>query len=119
MMKVLADHTLILYLRAGDDMEQELIRRAIANPKPLYYREDFLAREMQAYLAETAATSPDEVDPDHFVRWIFPRLVQHRRPRYAALASQYGYTVDARDIPGIRDEQDFLNLVVGAIRRRN
>jgi hypothetical protein len=119
MMKVLADHTLILYLRAGDDMEQELIRRAVTNPKPLYYREDFLDREMKAYLQEAGESSPDEIDPDHFVRWIFPRLVQHRRPRYAALASEFGYTVDARDIADIRDEQDFLKLVVDAIRRRS
>jgi hypothetical protein len=119
MMKVLADHTLILYLRAGEDMEQELIRRAEANPKPLYYREDFLDREMTVYLKETGETSPDEIDPDHFVRWIFPRLLRHRRPRYAAIASQSGYTVDAQDIAGIRDEQDFLALVVDAIRRRN
>ena len=119
MLKVLADHTLILYLRAGDDMEQELIRRAVANPKPLYYRDDFLDRELAGYLQETGARSTEDIDPDHFVGWIFPRLVQHRRPRYAALASRLGYTVDARDIEGLRDEQDFLQLVVAAIRRRN
>jgi hypothetical protein len=119
MLQVLAEHTLILYLRAGEDMEQELIRRAVANPKPLYYREDFLDRELKAYLDETGQRSADDIDPDRFVRWIFPRLVQHRRPRYAALASRHGYTVDAQDIGSIRDEQDFLDLVVGAIRRRD
>lgn len=119
MLQVLADHTLVLYLRAGDDMEQELIRRAAANPKPLYYREDFLDRELAAYLAVSGDRSPDAIDPDRFVRWIFPRLVQHRRPRYEALAARIGYTVDARDINGLRDEQDFLDLVVGAIRRRD
>jgi len=119
MLQILAEHTLVLYLRAGDDMEQELIRRAEANPKPLYYREDFLDRELAAYLGETGQRVADDIDPDRFVRWIFPRLVQHRRPRYAALAGRLGYTVDARDIVGIRDEQDFLQLVVGAIRRRD
>jgi hypothetical protein len=74
---------------------------------------------MTVYLKDTGETSPDEIDPDHFVRWIFPRLLRHRRPRYAAIASQSGYTVDAKDIAGIRDEQDFLALVVDAIRRRN
>ena len=42
MLQVLDTHTLILYLRAGPDMEQALMRRAAENPKPLYYREDFL-----------------------------------------------------------------------------
>ncbi|MEQ1801601.1 MAG: ATPase [Gammaproteobacteria bacterium] len=119
MLKVLADHTLVLYLRAGDDMEQELIRRAAANPKPLFYREDFLDQQLRAYLDETGESTANEIDPDRFVRWIFPRLVQHRRPRYEALASRLGYTVDAREIEGLRDEQDFLQLVVGAIRRRS
>ena len=118
MLKVLTDHTLILYLSAGDGMEQELIRRAAATPKPLYYREDFLDRELKVYLAETGEPDPDGIDPDHFVRWIFPRLVQHRRPRYENMARAHGYTVEARDIGGIRDEQDFLQLVVSAIRRR-
>ena len=118
MLRVLADHTLVLYLRAGDDMEKELIRRAAANPKPLYYREDFLDQELAAYLKETGQRTADDIDPDRFVRWIFPRLVQHRRPRYAALADRLGYAVEARDIEGLRDEQDFLQLVVGAIRRR-
>jgi hypothetical protein len=118
MLHTLSEHTLILYLRAGDDMEQELIRRAEAAPKPLYYREDFLDRELAAYLRESGESSASHIDPDHFVRWIFPRLVQHRRPRYAALADRLGYTVDAREIGSLRDEQDFLQMVVGAIRRR-
>jgi hypothetical protein len=117
MLDVLARHTLILYLRAGDDMEQELIRRAVANPKPLYYREDFLDRELKVYLQETGERTADDIDPDRFVSWIFPRLVQHRRPRYEEIASRLGYTVDARDIGGVRDEKDFLQMIVAAIRR--
>ena len=119
MLEVLAKHTLILYLRAGDDMEQELIRRAVETPKPLYYREDFLEAQLAAYLAETGCASAEEIDPDSFVTWIFPRLVQHRRPRYTAIAERYGYTVNARDINTLRDEADFLELVSAAIRRRS
>lgn len=119
MMQVLADHTLILYLRAADEMEQELIHRAERNPKPLYYREDFLQRELSVFLASTGQKSTDDMDPDAFVRWIFPRLVQHRRPRYEAIAKQFGYAVDANDIGSLRDEQDFLQMVVGAIKRRD
>lgn len=118
-LEVLANHTLILYLRAGEEMEQELIRRAETNPKPLYYREDFLERELPAFLAASGSRSVDEMDPDAFVRWIFPRLVQHRRPRYEAIARQLGYAVDAGSIGSLRDEQDFLQMVIGAIRQRD
>ena len=34
--KLLAEHTLILYLKTDDDMERELLRRAVGDPKPLY-----------------------------------------------------------------------------------
>lgn len=118
MLDVLSRSTLILYLRAGEDMEQELIRRAAANPKPLYYREDFLQTHLAAYQQERQITAVDEMDPDHFVKWIFPRLVQHRRPRYQSIADRFGYTVDARDLPSVRDEADFLQLVAAAIERR-
>lgn len=118
MLKVLTDHTLILYLRAGEEMEQELIRRAATNPKPLYYRDDFLEAHLAEYLRQEQIGSPDDIDPDRFVRWIFPRLVQHRRPRYQAIADRFGYAVDACDVPTLRDESDFLDLVTGAIARR-
>jgi hypothetical protein len=118
MLDVLQKHTLILYLQAGDDMEQELIRRAATHPKPLYYREDFLDAQLPQYMAEMGISSVEDMDPDHFVSWIFPRLVQHRRPRYEALAARLGYTVNARDIGTLRDEADFLEMVAAAIRRR-
>lgn len=119
MLQVLFDHTLILYLRAGPDMEQELIRRAVDSPKPLYYREDFLDQRLAEYLRLERLSSPDEIEPDKFVRWIFPDLVRHRRPRYEALAQRLGYTIDAKDLESVRDEPDFLELVAAAIDRRN
>lgn len=119
MLRVLTGHTLILYLRAGPEMEQELIRRAVANPKPLYYREDFLEQRLSSYLRQEGLASPEEVEPDRFVRWIFPELVRHRRPRYEALADRYGYTVDAKDLEQVSDEAGFLELVAASIDRRN
>jgi len=118
MLRVLASRTLILYLRAGPDMEQELIRRAAASPKPLYYREDFLDRRLVEYLQREGLSSPDEIEPDKFVRWIFPELLRHRRPRYQAIADQHGYTVDAADLAGVTDEGSFLELVACAIDRK-
>lgn len=119
MLRVLSERTLILYLRAGPDMEQELIRRATSNPKPLYYREDFLDSRLVTYLQREGLSSPEWIDPDRFVQWIFPELLQHRRPRYEALAARYGYTVDTRDIAAVRDEAGFLELVATAIDRRS
>jgi shikimate kinase len=118
MIRALSENTLILYLRAGAEMEAELIRRAIANPKPLYYREDFLDAKLAEYLAREHLGSADWIEPDKFVRWIFPELVKHRRPRYESLADGYGYSVDARDLENVQNEADFFELVASAIDRR-
>ena len=115
-LKVLQDKTLILYLRAGPDMEEDLIRRAIADPKPMYYRESFLDQKLVEYLKLEGISSADEINPDRFVQWIFPELLEHRRPLYDALADQHGYTIDAREIDQINNETDFLDLVVSAIK---
>jgi len=115
--KTLAEHTLILYLKADDDMERELVRRAVTDPKPLYYDEKFLDRKLAEYVSEAELDSPDRIIPDEFVRWIFPALVAHRRPKYEAMAQRCGYTLNARLIDAVTSENDFLELVASALDR--
>ena len=113
--ELLAAHTMIVYVRADESMEQELIRRQKRHPKPLYYGESFFRRSLARYLESEGLDSPDAIDPDRFVRWIFPRLVERRRPLYEGIATAYGYTVTAAAAETVRDEQDFVDLVAGAI----
>ena len=95
--KVLADNTLVLYIRADDDMEQKLIDRAQSDPKPLYYNEQFLRAKVAQYLAAEKMSDSSQMDPKAFAKWIFPELVRHRRPLYQSLADRYGYTVSAKE----------------------
>ncbi len=113
---VLADNTLIVYLRADRRMEEVLIERAKKIPKPLFYREDFLDKHLADYLKIKRLDSPDEIVPDEFVQWVFPKLLEHRRPRYEAIAEQYGYSIDANRIEHVHSEQDFLDLVGKALK---
>jgi hypothetical protein len=113
--KTLAENTLILYLKADEDMERELVRRAVSDPKPLYYNEKFLDQKLAEYVAEAELESPDRIVPDEFVRWIFPSLVAHRRPKYEALAKRHGYTLNARLAEAVTNERDFLDLVSHAL----
>ena len=115
MLDVLAGHTVIIYLSADHAMEEKMIQRSIENPKPMYYQEAFLDEQLQEFLEETGLSSPAEIVPDEFVRWIFPRHVAHRRPKYEALADRYGYTVDARAAECVTGEADFLELVAEAM----
>jgi shikimate kinase len=115
--KVLADNTVVLYIRADEDMEQELIRRAKSNPKPMYYNEEFLKEQLAIYLAQEHLDGVDAMDPKKFAQWIFPALVRHRRPLYQRLADKYGYTISAKEAEQVSSEQDFLDLVELAIDR--
>jgi len=117
MLEALAGSTLILYLRPDQEMEQQLIHRAVTHPKPLYYREDFFQSQVAIFLAEESLETPAQIEPDHFVQWIFPRLVAHRKPRYEAIIREYGYAVDAASISSLRDEQDIISLIGEALDR--
>ena len=113
--QTLAENTLILYLKPDQELERQLVQRAIDDPKPLYYQEAFLDIKLAEYLNEAELNSPEDIKPDEFVRWIFPALVAHRRPKYQALADRYGYTLSARVAEAITGEQDFLEYVASVL----
>jgi len=114
---LLVKHTLMLYIQVTDqEEERKLIARAQSDPKPLYYRPEFLIEQMQVYLGENGLGYAAEMDPDEFTRWVFPRLFHSRVPRYETIAEQ-GYTVTSREVAQVRDEQDFLGLLETAIAR--
>lgn len=116
---LLVQHSLILYIRVTEQAEEEaLISRAQSSPKPLYYRPEFLAEQLQEYLGLRGLEYAAQVDPDDFCRWVFPRLFRSRLPRYEAIARPHGYTVTSHEVAKVRDEQDFLDLVESAIARK-
>jgi hypothetical protein len=118
-LKVLAEHTVILYIKASTKDEQELIRRAESDPKPLYYREAFLDQQLDIYMRDNGLPYVAMIDPDAFVRWMFPRLFYSRIPRYEAIAEQYGYTITTEELHDLQDEGDFLKLVETALLRQS
>ncbi len=109
--ELLAEHTLILYIKASKDNEKELIRRAESHPKPLYYREEFLDQKLSEYMKARDLEYVALIDPDDFVRWIFPKLFYARIPRYESIADRFGYSVAAEDVLRVNHEEDFLNLI--------
>ena len=115
---LLARHTLILYIRVPEVDEIKLIRRAQADPKPLYFRPEFLKSAVKDYLHEQDLEYVADIDPNDFTRWVFPRLFHSRVPRYEAIARPHGYTVESTEVAAVRDEQDFLLLLEEAIARK-
>ena len=116
--EVLAEQTLILYIKVTTkDEEQKLIDRARSDPKPLYYRPNFLREHLGVYLQEAGLQYAAEMVPDDFTRWVFPRLFHSRLPRYEAIARDYGYTVTSEEAAQVRTEDDFNALIEIAIAR--
>ena len=117
--ELLVAHTLILYIEVSEQDETELIRRAEADPKPLYYRPEFLEEQLNLYMLERDLPYVAMIDPDDFTRWVFSRLFHARVPRYEAITKPHGYVVSSAEISALQDEEDFLALLEKAIERGN
>lgn len=113
----LIDHTLILYIRAGEDAEAALKGRARTHPKPLFYNPLFIEPRLE--------TAPDDgvgIDPIGFARPLFPELLEFRKPRYHAMAARFGVTVDVAELFGPKADStpapmDFVDMLYRAMQR--
>ena len=114
-LETLAKHTVIIYIKIPESLEQTIISRAKTDPKPLYYREAFLDEKLAEYMALNNYTNADLIPPDEFVSWVFPELYKSRLPRYQSIADQYGYTIDANDVAKVSNEDEFIQLIADAI----
>ena len=76
----------------------------------MYYQPSFLHDAWATYLTDTGLGETD-VDPDAFVRWTYARALAHRQPRYAAMARNWGISLDAEDVARVRSSDDFAALV--------
>jgi hypothetical protein len=113
--RVLCENTLILYIRASEINESSLIERAQTHPKPLYYQSAFLTQQLNTYLQENQLDYVAQIDPNAFMRWVFPHLLAHRKPKYESIANQYGYTIDSQDLYLCKNANEVFELIYGAL----
>ena len=92
-----------------------LIERSKIKPKPVYYRPDFFASSLQSYLEKNSLDYVAQINPDAFVRWVFPKLIEDRLAKYQSLADQYGYTIKSNDLYHCHSSDDVINLIAGAL----
>lgn len=117
--ETLAKHSLIVYIKIPSALEKTIIERAKKEPKPLYYRPEFIDEKLDVFMRERGYGSTDQIDPDDFVSWVFPELFKARVPRYEAIAQQYGYTVDGDQVAKVQSEDDFMHLIAQAIAQQD
>ena len=114
-MTALSQNLLLVWIKGSDAHKAELIRRFDRSPKPIYYNPDFLQTLWRDYL-EQANKPASQVDPDAFLRFGYARLLDHRQPRYAAMA-RWGVTVTAEEVAVVQSPDDFNALIATAIDR--
>lgn len=115
--ELLAQHTVILYIRATEKDAAALTERAEKHPKPMYYPDALFERLLADYRQQQGIDYVATIDPDDFVRWAFPRLFEARIPRYEEIAARYGYTLTTDEVAAVSSERDFVELVETAIDR--
>ena len=114
-MSTLIENTLILYIEDDDNIRDDLIQRARENPKPMFYTEEFLLEHLEYYAKETGEIDQN-INPNNFVRWVFPKLLDYRKNKYEMIAKNYGYRVKASELALVEKETDFIELVAKAIK---
>ncbi len=114
-MTALADNLLLVWIKGSAAHTEELIRRFDKSPKPMCYSHDFLDRVWEEYLSQNNLLEND-VDPDDFVRWAYSQALEHRQPRYAAMAD-WGVTVTAEDVAKVTSPAVFDDLIADALEK--
>jgi hypothetical protein len=112
----LSRNLLMVWIEGTDAHRDALIRRFDRAPKPMYYQPEFLLKVWHDYLAEQGVTEA-QVNPDAFLRYGYARLLDHRRPRYRAMA-QWGVSVTADEVVQVKTPEDFTALIGTALDRR-
>ena len=106
----LSKNTLIILIKGDEKHKDQLIKRFKANPKPIYYNENFLTEKWSSFKNINNVDNKN-VDPDKFILYCFEDLLDHRIPIYDSIAKNWGITINADDISKVKNEKDFINLV--------
>jgi hypothetical protein len=106
----LSKNTLIILIKGDEKHKDQLIKRFKANPKPIYYNENFL-NEKWSNFKNINSVDNKNVDPNKFILYCFEDLLDHRIPIYDSIAKNWGITINADDISNVKNEKDFINLI--------
>ncbi len=113
-LKALSESMLLIWIRGNEDHTDELVTRFDKAPKPMYFGDAFLCDLWERFCSERGLKEAD-VDPDSFMRFAYRQCLDHRLPRYRAMAEKWGVAVDAADVAGVRNASSFCELVSNSL----
>ena len=119
LMEKVGARTLIVYIKSSPEDVEALIERARKYPKPLYFPPAQLEKWLNAYVDENGLVSSAQVEPNDFTRWVFPRLLEARLPKYQDLADRYGVTIPGAEMRRVHTSTDFIKIIQTALGKPN
>lgn len=112
-LRALSDEVTLVYIRATKEHQTLLEQRNAKDPKPLYYRPDFIEAELPGLLQEMGQTDITQISPKDIGRYLFPRLLDHRIARYEAIAEHHAITISMDEASSITSQEELLELLTG------
>ncbi len=113
LLKSLAEKTLFVYIKASEKDKINLLNRAQKYPKPLFFPPHKLEGWLSDYLKMNNISTPDDIRPNDFSRWVFPKLLSSRLPKYERLADLYGITIPAAAFEDLESSEHFNEIISG------
>jgi len=101
----------ICYIEASPEHEREVVERAQKHPKPLFFPPSKFLGWYDDFMEEHGLSEDQDVDPDTFSRWVFPKLFEQRLPKYKKLSDFYGFTVPSEAMPDVSNAAEFLEVI--------
>jgi len=105
------ENSLIVYIEASEQEKREVLERAQQYPKPLFFSPEKFDEWVKEFSAENDNVAPEAFDTDDFSRWVFPKLLENRLPKYQRIADKYGVTIQSEAFKGIENDKDFLTII--------
>lgn len=110
------ENSLIVYIKASVEEEKNVLRRAQEYPKPLFYSPERFEAWVAEFLSDRKLSAPEQIVPDEFSRWVFPRLFENRLPKYQRIADKYGVTIPSSAFHGVSTPEEFLNVITAHLK---
>lgn len=118
LIETIDENSLIVYIKANAEEEKEVLKRAQDYPKPLFFSPERFDFWLEEYMSEKDFSDVDQLDPNDFGRWVFPRLFENRLPKYQRIADKYGVTIPSQVFKNVTTADDFLAVITSYLPKK-
>ncbi len=93
----LKEHACIVYLACSGEEEEILLKRQLERPKPMVYNRGCFEGWLSDYQRQKSVAE-ENIDPEDFLRFVFPKAIEPRRARYEEFANVIVATDELEDL---------------------